>query len=121
MINKSLSQITNPAIDNTIGGAGLPGSGFGLSDTTHVMGLFLRNFVKLGFIIGSIIFFFMLLWGAFEYITAGGDKDKVGNASKRMSNAMIGMVLLLATYAISRLVNQVFGINLLSLEIPVIQ
>ena len=119
-MNKLLAVITNPAIDPKIGYAE-PTRGFSQTDTTHVIRLFISNFVKLSFIIGSIVFFFMLLWGGFEYITAGGDKDRVGNESKRITNALIGMVLLLATFAISRLVNQVFGINLLNLEIPVIK
>lgn len=83
--------------------------------------LFLTNFIRIGFIIGAVIFFSMLVWGAIEYITAGGDKERTGNASKRLTNAAIGLVILFSTYAIVRLAKSLFGIDILHLEIPVIQ
>jgi hypothetical protein len=115
----NLAQITNPAIDPKVGilksylDSGKPAS--------YALGMYITNFIKLAFTIAGVAFFFMLIWGGFEYITAGGDKEKVGTAMKRISNALIGMVILLSSYAIFRLVNRVFGINVLNLVIPVIQ
>lgn len=111
---KLLSRITNQAIDPKVGDV-INGEDIG------TLALFISNGVKLIFVIGGLAFFFMLLWGAFEYITAGGEKEKVGSATKRMTNALIGMVILLSSYVIFKLVNTIFGINVLNLEIPTIK
>ena len=113
-MNQLLAEINNPSIKpNVVSGLG------GDKDVT-VLAVYITNFVKIMFIAGTISLFFMLLFGAFEYLTAGGEKDKIGNATKRMTNAIVGMIIMLSAYAIFRLINTVFGINILNLEIPVI-
>lgn len=114
MINSLLAEIQNPSIKSSVG------SGLGGDKDVTVLAVYITNFVKIMFIVGTISLFFMLLLGAFEYVTAGGEKDKVGNSTKRMSNAIIGIILMLSAYAIFRLINTVFGINILNLEVPVI-
>ena len=113
-MTKFLAQIYNPAIKSNIGTGG---------STDHdvlVLSVFIANLIKIMFIVGAIGSFFMLLVGGFEYLTAGGEKDKIGAATKRIGNALIGIVILLSGYALFRLINLVFGINILNLEVPVI-
>ncbi|MEK7163966.1 MAG: hypothetical protein AAB768_02360 [Patescibacteria group bacterium] len=115
---KLLSQITNPVINPKIGNLdNFPG---GFSATSFVLQKFLVNFIKLSFVIASVVFLFMLVWGGIEYISAGGDKERLGNSSKRITHALIGIVILLGSYALFKLINLVFGINILKLDIPVI-
>lgn len=106
-----LAQITNPALNPLVG------TGSGLT----ILQLFITNFIAIVFIVGGVIFFFMLLTGGVEYITAGGDKEATQKASKRITHALIGLAILLSSYAILLLVGEVFGINLTNLNIPVIQ
>ena len=123
---KLLSQIINPVIKPEIGSFYfIPGVGISYvpgtsTATVYVIQKFLVNFIRLFFVAGSVIMLFMLIWGAIEYITAGGEKEKLGNASKRITNALIGITILLSIYALLWLVNLVFGINILKLDIPVI-
>ena len=113
-----IPPIYNPAIDPKIGDASaIPG---GLGATAYVIQLFVKNFIALAFTVGGIVFFAMLLVGAVEYIVAGGEKEKVGNASKRITTALIGLVILLSFFIVLRLVKTVFGIDLLQITIPVI-
>lgn len=115
---KLLSQIINPVINPKIGDIDqFPGV---YNATSYVIQKFLVNFIKLSFVIASVVFLFMLVWGGIEHIMAGGDKERLGNSSKRITNALIGIVILLGSYAIFKLVNLVFGINILKLDIPVI-
>ncbi|MEK7097886.1 MAG: hypothetical protein AAB906_03500 [Patescibacteria group bacterium] len=111
---KFLAQIYNPAIKPNIG------SGGGTDHDVLIISVFLANFIRMLFIVSAIWSFVMLLLGGFEYITAGGEKDKVGNATKRITNALIGIIILLCGYSIFRLINLIFGINLLNLEVPII-
>lgn len=107
--------ITNPVLDPKIGNTATTPAG---ESAVFIVKLFLVNFLRLGFVVESVIFLFMLLSGALEYITAGGDKDKTGAAAKRITNAIVGIVLLFSLFAISRIVSIVFGINLLEFEVP---
>lgn len=114
----AIPPIYNPAIDPKIGSpSAIPG---GLTATAYVIQLFVKNFIALAFTVGGLVFFAMLLMGAIEYITAGGEKEKVGNASKRLTTALIGLTILLSFFIILKLVKTIFGIDLLQVTIPVI-
>ena len=68
--------------------------------------LFLNNLISLIYILATVTFIFMLLWGAFEWLSSGGDKEKVSNAQRRITNAFIGLVL----FAIAFAILQVLGV-----------
>ena len=113
-----LAEITNPAIRPNVG-TGL-GNAAGSSQDISILSTYMANFIKLSFIIGGVWAFFWLLIGAVEYIMAGGEKEKIGQAKKKMQESIIGLVVLLSSYAIFKLINLVFGINILNFDIPVI-
>lgn len=47
------------------------------------------------FIVGAgFILLFFMLWGAFDWIVSGGDKERVAKAQAKITNALIGMVLI---------------------------
>lgn len=54
-------------------------------------------------LIGAILFVY-LLYGGFIYMTAGGDTQKVKAATDIIKNAVIGMVLIVAAYAIANFI-----------------
>jgi hypothetical protein len=65
-------------------------------------------------IVGSVFFFFNLVMGAIQWIGSGGDKGAVEAARSRITNALIGMVVLFSVFAVINLVAYFFGgINLL--------
>ncbi len=87
------------------------------ADSTTFLGVFLPNLITLIFIFGAVAFLFMFLVGALQWILSGGDKGKVEAARGRITSALIGIVLLLSTYAIIKLVELFFGISILSIDI----
>ena len=68
-------------------------------------------------IVASIIFFFMLVLGGIKWITSGGDKGKTEAARNQITAALVGLVIVFASWAIVALVGTIFGVNLLSLNI----
>lgn len=62
--------------------------------------LFLNNLIILIYSIAAIVFLFMFIWGAFEWLTSGGEKEKVANAQKRITHALIGIVLFAVAFAV---------------------
>lgn len=83
---------------------------------------FLGNIVRLGislaFVVGALIFFFMLLSGGIKWISAGGDKVRMEGAQKQLTHALVGLLLLLSVFAIINLIERLFGISLLNITIP---
>jgi hypothetical protein len=73
--------------------------------------------VTLGLIIGALVFIFMLIWGAISWITSGGDKSNVETARSRVMNAIIGIVVLFVIWAIASLLEEFFGVDILTLDI----
>lgn len=66
------------------------------------------NAVTLIFPIAGAILLAMLMFGGFEYITSFGDPKKAELARTRITNALIGIVIIFASYWIVQLVDYIF-------------
>jgi len=66
---------------------------------------------------GALVFFFVLVTGAIQWISSGGDKQAIENARSKITNALIGIVILFTVFAIVRLIEYFFGISILTLDI----
>lgn len=73
--------------------------------------------IGLAFVIGSLIFFFVMVIGAIQWISSGGDKAAIEGARGKISNAIIGFVILLAVFAVLGVIEDFFGFNILTLDI----
>jgi len=82
------------------------------------LGDFIQKTLTLAFIIAVITVLAMLIWGAFEWITSGGDKDSVGKARSRIINALIGLAVLAIAFALFQVAGQFLGFNVLNFNIP---
>lgn len=51
-------------------------------------------------VVAAIAVIFYLLWGAFEYITSSGDSAKADKARQKMTNAFIGIILVIGAFTI---------------------
>ena len=52
----------------------------------------------------GIVLLLIIIYAGFLWMTAGGDSDNVGKAKTMMINAVIGLIILLAAYAIAAFV-----------------
>lgn len=67
--------------------------------------------IRLVFIVGGLVMLLFLIMGAIQYITSGGEKEKTDEARKKITNAAIGMVLLIVLYGVwIVIVSDVLGI-----------
>ncbi len=57
--------------------------------------------------VGCLAFFFMLLWGGLRYMIARGDEKAVSEARSTLTNAAVGLLLLISALVIIRLIAQV--------------
>ncbi len=75
------------------------------------------NGIKIIIAIAIIAVLFMLLWGAFQWIISGGDKEKVGSARGIITHALIGLVIIGLALVIVTIVGKIVGIDVLSVFI----
>lgn len=73
--------------------------------------------INLVFVAGAIIFFFMLIMGGIQWISSGGDKGGLEAARGKITNALVGIVILFSVYAVAKLIEIFFGISILTLDI----
>ena len=99
--------ITNPALGESVRNF----SG------TEFFNKLLPNLIGLSFIVGAIIFVAIIIVGAIQWIISGGDKAGIESAKGKITNAVIGLVILLSLFAIIYVIENFFGIKLLELQI----
>jgi hypothetical protein len=66
-------------------------------------------------VVAAIIFFFVLIIGGIRWILSGGDKGQTEAARAQITAAIVGLVIVFAAWAITKLVQSFFGVNILSL------
>jgi len=72
-------------------------AGLGSADLTTTIANFIR--VGLGFL--GIVAVVIILIGGFKWVTAGGEEEKVKKAKKYIMQGLVGLVIVLAAYAIA--------------------
>lgn len=75
-------------------------------------------FVNVIFLIAVLLSFVYLVWGGIDYIMAGGDSAAAGAARTKLTNAVVGLVVVIVAWAISNFVLKFFGVKT---EIPLNQ
>lgn len=61
------------------------------------------------FYVAMFLAFFWLVWGAFAYILAQGNKENLAKARARLSWAIIGLMVVLLAFFIAKFVSEIFG------------
>lgn len=68
--------------------------------------------VSLFIILAALAFVFIMLSGAYTFMTAGADAEKVKQAQKTFKFAIIGLLVVLTSFLIVKLIEMILGINL---------
>ncbi len=108
---------TNTTIDLSPSGEGLA---VDLSKIT-VPGI-ISGAIKFAMVVAAVVFFFILVVGGIRWIVSGGDKAQTETARNQITAALVGLVIVFAAWAIIKLIETFFGIDILGgLTIPSIQ
>lgn len=78
------------------------------------IGTLINNVLTFIFIVCSLMVFFYLIWGGLDWITSGGDKGKTEKARNKMVAAIVGLIIVLASYAAVNLIVRFFTANSLN-------
>src|SRR3989339_484298 len=69
------------------------------------------SIIKIFLMLLGTIFVILLLFAGFKWMTASGDPKKVEEARDNIKNAVIGLAVVLAAYAITYFVFQALGVE----------
>jgi len=70
-------------------------------------------------IVATLLSLAFLIMGGIQWTMSGGDKTAVDAARKKLTYAIIGLVVTFSAFLIINIVGSFFGINLLSPDCPI--
>lgn len=82
------------------------------------LGKLLSNTLALLFFFAGLLAFVFIIIGGIQWITAGGDPKAASAARDRITAAVVGLLVVVAAFAITLILNAVFGINLFNFHFP---
>ena len=109
-----LAAITNPVIPAVIGSGNT-------ANGPMVIGNIVGSVIGAILIIAFLLSMFYLLTGGVSWITSAGDKTQLENARNKITNAIIGLMVVAAVWAVSSLIGPWLGIGFPKLNFPTIE
>ena len=106
-------QLTNPVIGNW----GQPAT----ADTGTLFFSFALRMWRTGITVGAFVVIIFFVWGALEWLLSGSDSKGAENGRKRITNAIIGLVLMVLSFSIVAMLNQILfegEFDILQITIP---
>lgn len=97
----------------TAANATVPGGNIRPDTPYDDLGDFVGNMIQVVLIIAGLALLAYLLFGALAYLTSAGDKAQLEKAQKTLTYAFLGLVIAVAAFAIIKIVEKVFGIQIL--------
>jgi hypothetical protein len=104
-VSFSQAQVFNPTgLANVNKGITATSTNAGLQSGPKTVADLVINIVRVILTIVGLVFFILIVYGGFKWMTAAGNDQKVAEARKLIINAVIGLAIISAAYAISAFV-----------------
>ncbi|MFC1711028.1 hypothetical protein ACFLZ1_00420 [Patescibacteria group bacterium] len=111
MIKKILAApISNPVLKDS--------EGEFATVATNPLGPFIARLWWTIVTMGAITLLIFLIWGGIDLLSSEGNQEKLTNAKNKITHALIGMAILAASFALIRILDAVFKVDLLNLAWP---
>ena len=108
LIPKAQAAITNTAVP----GGGSP------DDSPRQFAITIATLWQTIILVGGLAFIIYFLQGGITWITAGGDKGKIDEARGKITQGLVGLAILAASYVIIKFIESAIGMNLLNISWP---
>ncbi len=92
-------------------------SGVGVA-TLPCIWIALQNVINAALALSGVVAVFLIIYSGYQYVTSSGDKEKVDNARKRLTYAIIGLVIIMMSFVMVNLLSQFTGVDLNQLTTP---
>lgn len=78
------------------------------SGNTANLGAVLTSLLSIVFYLAAFLAFYWLIWGAYQYILARGEKENLAKARAKITWALVGLLVVFMAYFIARFAAEVF-------------
>lgn len=103
----TFAAVENPALHEAVG----KGEG------ATIFGNLISSWWGAAYVTAGVIFILYLFWGGLEWGMAGDNEDRVKSAKSKIQNAMFGLGLMAASFAIVRAAETLFGFSILEIDV----
>lgn len=86
---------------------GVPGGEPGMGE------IIIKTGINILLVVAVLLALFFLVWGGLDYISSEGKKDKIERAKKKITFAVLGLLIVFGAFFIVTFVGNIFGTNLL--------
>lgn len=69
-------------------------------------------------VVGGLAFLMYFLYGGLQWIMAGGDKGKLEEAKGKITQGLVGLAILAASFVIIKFLQSALGLDLLNIKWP---
>jgi len=90
-----------------------PGSSQSPDQAAGVLTQIFSNVFGVFTIVGGLLFILYFILGGISWLTSSGKPDRVEKAKKQMTDAVIGLIIVVASYGIAFIIGSVLGIEIL--------
>jgi len=99
-----MKLLADQAIDDLFGGISPPAAmNVGGSDPVQGLGKFIAFGINMFILVAGIFLLIYLFWGAFDWIVSNGEKERIAKAQNKITNAVIGMLLVFVVLTVFNL------------------
>jgi hypothetical protein len=103
------------AVNDLFGGITPPEAmDIGGSEPAQGLATFIGFGIRVFIIIAGLALLIYLLWGAFDWITSGGEKEKISKAQGKITNAVVGIIIIFVVLVVFNLLAG----NILGIIVP---
>lgn len=71
----------------------------------------IQNIVNASLVLSAVVAVFFIMYAAFQYATSQGDKEKVDGARKRITYAIIGLIIIFFAFGIVNVIAGITGVT----------
>lgn len=68
----------------------------------------------------GLLFIFQIFGGALSWLSSGGEKQALQNAQKRISNAVVGLFVVVASYSFIYIIGKILGLDILDISTQIL-
>ena len=72
----------------------------------------ITNALPIIFALAGVILLLYLLWGGFDYLTSMGDPKKAEAGKGKITNAILGFIIIFAAYWVVQLIDYLFKLKI---------
>lgn len=79
--------------------------------TLRCLPIVIKNVIQWALIFAGVIALFLIIYSGFKFVTSKGDPQEVDGAKKTLTYAIVGLILILLSFAILNLIAAVTGVS----------